>query len=321
MPMREAIEESFARVTGYRCEFIFSGWGGELTEPERAVHENRQPGAEIERLDRAALAASSPAPAPAASDAPDNDSDDRLWSREDWIAAAQRVYEVHGDDEKTARELAAYHWGEQDMQDLADPYEAALDDIEGRPPAATPSPGDAQEHYRISGDCGGWSASHDGLGTSAYTAILDAEGTVVALAVAQTDDNFGDADSESIARKIVAALSRVPAGDAVGLTDEMRDFIEGMSVSVDVSTGEHDAGHRYFGTVTEVMDDRFDKHGVTLLVQDAKPNFEPNAPLLRLRADIDSLPLHAHKRKVVRDWIDAALKAGQADTAQENGNG
>lgn len=59
------------------------------------------------------------------------------------------------------------------------------------------------------------------------------------------------------------------------LDDKMRGFIEGMSVSVDVSTGEHDAQHRYFGTVTEVMDDRTDKHGVTLLVHDAKPNFTP----------------------------------------------
>lgn len=59
-----------------------------------------------------------------------------------------------------------------------------------------------------------------------------------------------------------------------GLSDELRSFIEGMSVSVDVSTGDDDAGHRYFGTVTEVMDDLHDKHRVTLLVQDAAPNFK-----------------------------------------------
>jgi hypothetical protein len=64
------------------------------------------------------------------------------------------------------------------------------------------------------------------------------------------------------------------------LSDEVRSFIEGMSVSVDVSTGEHDAGNRYFGTVTEVMDDPVDKHGVTLLVQDAKPNFAAPAQTL-----------------------------------------
>lgn len=59
------------------------------------------------------------------------------------------------------------------------------------------------------------------------------------------------------------------------MLDTMRDLIEGMSVSMDVSTCEYDAGHRYFGTVTEVMDAPEDKHGVTLLVQDAEPNFAP----------------------------------------------
>lgn len=57
------------------------------------------------------------------------------------------------------------------------------------------------------------------------------------------------------------------------MDDAMIEFLEGMSVSVDVRTGEHDAEHRYFGTVTEVMYDPEDKHGVTLLVQDAEPNF------------------------------------------------
>lgn len=51
------------------------------------------------------------------------------------------------------------------------------------------------------------------------------------------------------------------------------EFLEGMSVSVDVSTGNHDEDHRYFGTITEVMEDPDSKHGVTLLVQDAEPNF------------------------------------------------
>ena len=49
-------------------------------------------------------------------------------------------------------------------------------------------------------------------------------------------------------------------------------------MSVDVSTGDHDAGHRYFGTVTEVMECQGDKHGVTLLVQDAEPNFAAPTP-------------------------------------------
>ena len=57
------------------------------------------------------------------------------------------------------------------------------------------------------------------------------------------------------------------------MPDGMRTYIEGMSVSVDVSTDESTAGRRYFGVVSEVMDDEADKHLVTLLVQHASPNF------------------------------------------------
>lgn len=42
-PMREAIQDAFAKVTLRPCEFIFSGWGGKLGEGERAVVENRLP--------------------------------------------------------------------------------------------------------------------------------------------------------------------------------------------------------------------------------------------------------------------------------------
>jgi len=43
-PMREAVAEAFKRLNGHaEPAFIFSGWGGELTEPERAVVENRLP--------------------------------------------------------------------------------------------------------------------------------------------------------------------------------------------------------------------------------------------------------------------------------------
>lgn len=65
----------------------------------------------------------------------------------------------------------------------------------------------------------------------------------------------------------------------------VRDYIEGMSVSIDVSTGEHDAGNRYYGFVSEVMDDPDDKHGVTLLVQDdVRPNFKVSASPAALTA-------------------------------------
>lgn len=50
-PMRQAVEAAFEKVTGKTPAFLFSGWGASLTEPERAVVENRLPNrAEVERL-------------------------------------------------------------------------------------------------------------------------------------------------------------------------------------------------------------------------------------------------------------------------------
>lgn len=42
-PMREAIARAYRELTGSDPEFIFSGWGGELTEGERACVEDRLP--------------------------------------------------------------------------------------------------------------------------------------------------------------------------------------------------------------------------------------------------------------------------------------
>lgn len=42
-PMRQAITRAYKEITGKDPMFIFSGWGGQLTEPERAVVENRVP--------------------------------------------------------------------------------------------------------------------------------------------------------------------------------------------------------------------------------------------------------------------------------------
>ncbi len=47
-PMREAVSATFQKLTGNAPAFIFSGWDGHLTEPERAVHENREPSAVFE---------------------------------------------------------------------------------------------------------------------------------------------------------------------------------------------------------------------------------------------------------------------------------
>ncbi|HAG3361786.1 TPA: DUF551 domain-containing protein [Salmonella enterica] len=74
------------------------------------------------------------------------------------------------------------------------------------------------------------------------------------------------------AREQLAALTAEP----VSQTYELPELIEGMEVSVDVSTCDFDAGHRYFGTVTEISELYTAKNGYILLVQDAKPNFDVN---------------------------------------------
>ena len=48
LPMRKAIAHAYRELTGCEPEFLFSGWGGTLTEPERAVVENRLPSLEYE---------------------------------------------------------------------------------------------------------------------------------------------------------------------------------------------------------------------------------------------------------------------------------
>lgn len=94
-------------------------------------------------------------------------------------------------------------------------------------------------------------------------------------------------DAASLAYKaMLAAAPQAPAAPVVDeeghLSEELRDLITGMTVSVDVSTGEHDASNRLFGEVTEVMeyDGGSDKHKVVLLVQSPEANFKaaPAAP-------------------------------------------
>ncbi|EGF2819346.1 DUF551 domain-containing protein [Salmonella enterica] len=75
-----------------------------------------------------------------------------------------------------------------------------------------------------------------------------------------------------LARIALASLEAEP----VSQTYNLPELIEGMEVSIDVSTCDADAGNRYFGTVTEVSELYTAKNGYILLVQDAKPNFDVN---------------------------------------------
>lgn len=71
------------------------------------------------------------------------------------------------------------------------------------------------------------------------------------------------------------ALASLEA-EPVSQTYKLPELIEGMEVSIDVSTCDADAGNRYFGTVTEVSELDTAKNGYILLVQDAEPNFDVN---------------------------------------------
>lgn len=42
-PMQEAVRKAYRELTGREPTFTFTGWGGSLTESERAVVEDREP--------------------------------------------------------------------------------------------------------------------------------------------------------------------------------------------------------------------------------------------------------------------------------------
>ncbi|EAC2098901.1 DUF551 domain-containing protein [Escherichia coli] len=75
-----------------------------------------------------------------------------------------------------------------------------------------------------------------------------------------------------LARIALASLEAEP----VSQTYNLPELIEGMEVSIDVSTCDADLGNRYFGTVTEALELDTAKNGYILLVQDAEPNFDIN---------------------------------------------
>lgn len=83
---------------------------------------------------------------------------------------------------------------------------------------------------------------------------------------------------ERIARTVRAAWHHdlEKPNQPVSETYNLPELIEGMEVSIDVSTCSADAGNRYFGTVTEVSELYTTKNGYILLVQDAEPNFDVN---------------------------------------------
>ncbi|HAY4315416.1 TPA: DUF551 domain-containing protein [Escherichia coli] len=86
------------------------------------------------------------------------------------------------------------------------------------------------------------------------------------------DNGLTRGEQMEVARIALASLDAEP----VSQTYNLPDLIEGMEVSIDVSTCDADLGNRYFGTVTEALELDTAKNGYILLVQDAEPNFDIN---------------------------------------------
>lgn len=96
---------------------------------------------------------------------------------------------------------------------------------------------------------------------------------ILSKASAQSDGgNLGYAMADAV--KVIDGVIAAFGAEPVISHDELLELIEGMEVSVDVSTCDADAGHRYFGTVTEISELETAKNGFIMLVQDAKPNFK-----------------------------------------------
>ncbi|QLR89418.1 molecular chaperone DnaJ [Escherichia coli] len=86
----------------------------------------------------------------------------------------------------------------------------------------------------------------------------------------------GTSDAAVIHLKLAEITLASLEAEPVSQTYNLPELIEGMEVSIDVSTCDADLGNRYFGTVTEALELDTAKNGYILLVQDAEPNFDVN---------------------------------------------
>ncbi|WP_097757032.1 molecular chaperone DnaJ [Escherichia coli] len=94
-----------------------------------------------------------------------------------------------------------------------------------------------------------------------------------------TNIEFAARAPVEVVRAMAAELRKRREADSaepVSQTYNLPELIEGMEVSIDVSTCDADLGNRYFGTVTEALELDTAKNGYILLVQDAEPNFDVN---------------------------------------------
>ncbi|HHI2654573.1 TPA: hypothetical protein ACP41V_000550 [Escherichia coli] len=88
--------------------------------------------------------------------------------------------------------------------------------------------------------------------------------------------NYPDVEEAQLDAAIFKIALASLEAEPVSQTYNLPELIEGMEVSIDVSTCDADLGNRYFGTVTEALELDTAKNGYILLVQDAEPNFDIN---------------------------------------------
>jgi hypothetical protein len=106
-----------------------------------------------------------------------------------------------------------------------------------------------------------------------------------ALEALETErDIYREHDEDGAPEYILDAITSIQAALAqpvqpVQEPTDIAALVEGMEVSIDVSTGEHDSDNRLFGTVTLAQENQGSKHGLILLIQDAEPNFQPAPPV------------------------------------------
>ncbi|HAI6140725.1 TPA: DUF551 domain-containing protein, partial [Escherichia coli] len=119
-------------------------------------------------------------------------------------------------------------------------------------------------------------------------------------------------EAEELARIALASLEAEP----VSQTYNLPELIEGMEVSIDVSTCDADLGNRYFGTVTEALELDTAKNGYILLVQDAEPNFDVNgnSPVIP-----DGWISCSERMPAQDDWILIYSKHGEYMAGQVQG--
>ncbi|HAH1707386.1 DUF551 domain-containing protein [Escherichia coli] len=115
-----------------------------------------------------------------------------------------------------------------------------------------------------------------------------------------------------LARIVLASLEAEP----VSQTYNLPELIEGMEVSIDVSTCDADLGNRYFGTVTEASELDTAKNGYILLVQDAEPNFDVNG---NSPVTPDSWISCSERMPAQDDWILIYSKHGEYMAGQVQG--